>query len=475
MNFQKSLVYLLSVLLLITASLQATVAQGNSKVNIDQAEEDLAFSLATQAYIFGYPLAITAATTLIATNTPKPLPNAYAPINQFGHVAKLFTAADKDVVSSNVDTVYSSAFIDLKQGAALISVPDTGKRYYSMMLEDAYTNVFGYIGSRETGNGPGKYLVKGPGWKGEVPADVKKVITSPTPLVWVIGRTLVEDEADLVNVKKVQAGYTLKMVGPAIDKTNFKKRWDFGEPGKIPVQVVDQLTWDKYYFWIGQLMKDNPPPVADSGLYAQFKNIGLTVENGFSLDGLSEATKKGLERGYLAGKRVVKREALKTGATEANGWAYNMSQGKWGQDFILRAAIAFRSLGQNTPEEALYYNTRITGSGDQLNGANRYTITFKKDELPPVDAFWSITMYNAQNFFVDNPINRYAIGDRTKGLKIAKDGSLTIYIQHESPSEADTANWLPAPSGDFRLSLRLYNPQESVLKGEWKPAPVTIQ
>jgi hypothetical protein len=474
MKLQKLFIYLLSVLIMISTSLQATT-KSNSQINIDQAEEDLAFSLATQAYIFGYPLAITAATTQIATNTPKPLPNAYAPINQFGHVAKLFTAKDKDVVSSNVDTVYSSAFLDLKQGAALISVPDTGERYYSMMLEDAYTNVFGYIGSRETGNGAGRYLVKTPDWRGKVPADVKKVITSPTPLVWVIGRTLVEDEADLANVKKIQAGYKLKMIGPAIDKTELKKRWGFGEPGKIPVQVVDKLTWDKYYFWIGQLMKDNPPPLADSGLYAQFKNIGLRVKNGFSLEGLSEAIKKGLMRGYLAGKQIVKREALKTGATQANGWAYNMSQGKWGQDFTLRAAIAFRSLGQNTPQEALYYNTRITGSGEQLNGANRYTITFKKDELPPVDAFWSITMYNAQNFFVDNPINRYAIGDRTKGLKIAKDGSLTIYIQNESPNKANRSNWLPAPSGDFRLSLRLYNPKESVLKGEWKPAPVTIR
>lgn len=468
MKHKKPFIYLLLAILLSSMPIHAS-----SGVDIDLAEADLAFALGTQAYIFGYPLAITAATTLIATNTKKPLPNAYAPFNQFGHVAKLFTADDKDVVSSNVDTVYSSAFIDLKQGAALISVPDAGNRYYSMMLGDAYTNVFGYIGSRETGNRAGKHLIKGPNWEGEVPADINKVITSPTPLVWIIGRTLVEDEADLANVQKVQSGYKIEMIDPAIDKTNIKKRWRLGDPGKIPVRVVDRLTWLEYYYWVGQLMKDNPPPTADSGLYAQFKHIGLTVENGFTPENLSEAAKKGLERGYLAGKRVVKREALKTGATEVNTWAYNMSQGKWGQDFILRAAIAFRSLGQNTPEEALYFNTRTTGKGEQLNGSNHYTITFKKDELPPVDAFWSITMYNADNFFVDNPIDRYAIGDRTTGLQIAEDGSLTIYIQNATPEEAKKPNWLPAPTGDFRLSMRLYNPKQSVLDGDWKPAPVT--
>ncbi|BBO90727.1 DUF1254 domain-containing protein [Desulfosarcina ovata] len=467
---EKFLIYPLLGILLIFMPIRATCG-----VDIDHAEEDLAFALGTQAYIFGYPLAITAATTLIATNTDSPLPNAYAPFNQFGHVAKLFTAEDKDVVSSNVDTVYSSAFIDLKQGAALISVPGTGDRYYSMMLEDAYTNVFGYIGSRATGNEPGKYLIKGPNWEGRVPVDVNKVITAPTALVWVIGRTLVEDEADLVNVKKIQAGYQLEMIGPAVDKTPAKKRWSLGDPGKIPVKMVEQLTWQDYYYWIGQLMKDNPPPTADSGLYVQFKSIGLTAETGFNPESLSDAARKGLERGYHAGKRVVKREALKTGATEVNAWAYNMSQGKWEQDFNLRAAIAFRSLGQNTPEEALYFNTRTTGKKEQLNGANRYTITFKKDELPPVDAFWSITMYNAENFFVDNPINRYAIGDRTKGLKIAGDGSLTIYIQNPAPEEAQNSNWLPAPTGDFRLSLRLYNPKQSVLNGDWKPAPVKIK
>ena len=166
--------------------------------------------------LWAYPLAITAATAEIAINTDKPLPNGHAPFNSFGHVGKFISAADKDVVSSNADTIYSSAFLDLKQGAALISVPDTGGRYYSLMLEDAYTNVFGYIGSRATGSGPGQYLIAGPGWTGATPADAKR-IDAPTPLVWVIGRTLIDGEKDMPNVAAIQRQYTLAMVPPVLD------------------------------------------------------------------------------------------------------------------------------------------------------------------------------------------------------------------------------------------------------------------
>ena len=443
--------------------------------NIEQAQEDLAFARGVEAYIWAYPLAITAATAEIATNTDEPLPNGHAPFNSFGHVGKLITAADKDVVSSNADTIYSSAFIDLKQGAALISVPDVGGRYYSLMLEDAYTNIFGYIGLRATGGGAGTYLIAGPGWRGETPAGAKR-IDAPTPLVWVIGRTLVEGEKDMPNVAALQRQYTLAMIPPALDPVPAKERWAIAlQPKLVPVQQVDTLDWKTYYRWAGQLMKDNPPPASDSALTSQFAAIGLTTEKGFDPDHLSPATLKGLERGYAAGRDIVKMEAQKTGGLEANGWAYNLNAGKWGQDFNLRAAIAFRSLGQNTPEEALYMNTRQDGDKQPLNGAKKYTITLKKGDLPPVDGFWSITMYNSSDFFVENPLNRAAIGNRTEGLKTAPDGSLTIYVQKDAPEADKMANWLPAPEGSFRLSMRLYVPKPEVINGQWTPPAVTQQ
>jgi hypothetical protein len=443
--------------------------------NFEQAEEDLAFARGIEAYVWAYPLVITAATAGVATNTDKPLPNGHAPFNHFGHVGKLITAADKDVVSSNADTIYSSAFIDLKQGAALISVPDTGGRYYSLMLEDAYTNIFGYIGSRATGSGSGTYLIAGPGWTGETPAGAKR-IDAPTPLVWVIGRTLVNGEKDMPHVAALQKQYQVAIVPPVVDPAPAKERWGITlQPKMPPVQQVDTLDWKTYFRWAGQMVKDNPPPAADSAFWSQFEAVGLTPAKGFDPDRLSPAARKGLERGYEAGRQIVKMEAQKTGGVKTNGWAYNLNAGKWGQDFNLRAAIAFRSLGQNTPEEALYMNTRTDGAGHPLSGDSKYTIAFKKGELPPVDGFWSVTMYNSSDFFVENPLNRASIGNRTEGFKTAPDGSLTIYVQKDAPEGDKIGNWLPAPEGNFRLSLRLYVPKAEILEGKWTPPAVTPQ
>ena len=326
----------------------AALAADPAPVNIEQAQEDLAFARGVEAYIWAYPLAITAATAEIATNTDKPLPNGHAPFNNFGHVGKLITAADKD--GRRTPTRSMSAFLDLKQGAALISVPDTGGRYYSLMLEDAYTNVFGYIGLRATGSGAGQYLITGPGWQGETPAGAKR-IDAPTPLVWVIGRTLIDGEKDMPTSRHPAPIYgrndpARPRLGPG--QAAFGHRAANGARSRSAgryARLEDLLPLGR---------------TADEGQSAargrqradkQFPAIGLTVENGFDADHLSPATQKGLERGYAAGKDVVKMEAQKSGGVEANGWAYNLNAGKWGQDFDLRAAIAFRSLGQNTPKK----------------------------------------------------------------------------------------------------------------------------
>jgi hypothetical protein len=443
--------------------------------DFEQAEENLAFARGIEAYIWSYPLAITAATAEIATSTDKPLPNGHAPFNQFGHVGKLMTAADKDVVSPNADTIYSSAFLDLKQGAALVTVPDTGGRYYSLMLEDAYTNVFGYIGKRATGTAAGTTLIAGPGWKGETPAGATR-IDAPTPLVWVIGRTLIDGVKDMPNVAALQQQYQVAIIPPVIDPVPVKERWNIVlQPKMVPVKQVDTLDWKTYFHWAGQLMKDNPPPAVDSAFWKQFEAIGLTPEQGFDPDPLSPATKKGLERGYEAGRRILKMKARKPGGVEVNGWGYNLNAGKWGQDFDLRATIALRGLGQNTPEEAIYMNALKDGDKQRLNGARKYTITFPKGALPPVDGFWSVSMYDASDFFVENPLNRNAIGNRTEGLKTAPDGALTIYVQKDAPDADKVSNWLPAPEGDFRLSLRLYVPKAEILGGQWTPPAVTPQ
>jgi hypothetical protein len=464
-----------SILLVARFGSPALAQPQTPPLNIEQAQEDLAFARGVDATIWAYPLAITAVTAELATSTDKPLPNGHAPFDTFGHVGKLMTAADKDVVSPNADTIYSSAFVDLKQGAALVSVPDTGGRYYSLMLEDAYTNVFGYVGLRATGSAAGTYLIAGPGWTGETPAGAKR-IDAPTPLVWIIGRTLIDGEKDMPNVAAIQKQYQLTMLPPVLDPVPPKERWGIAlQPKMPPVQQVDSLDWKTYFHWAGQLMKDNPPPAADSAFWKQFAAIGLTVENGFDVDQLSPATQKGLERGYEAGRQILKMEAQKSGGVVSNGWSYNLTAGKWGQDFDLRATIALRGLGQNTPEEAIYMNVLNDGDQQRLNGAKKYTITFKKGELPPVDGFWSVSMYDASDFFVENPINRNAIGNRTEGLRTAPDGSLTIYVQKDAPDADKMGNWLPAPDGNFRMSMRLYVPRAEILAGQWTPPAVTPQ
>lgn len=449
------------------------VAAAAPAPNIVQAQEDQAYAIGTLATVYLYPLVISGATAESLTAVDKPMPNGLAPFNQIGHVSRLMTAANREVVSPNADTVYSSAFLDLKQGAALISVPASGKRYYSLMLEDAYTNIFGYIGSRATGTEAGSYLIAGPGWKGSVPPGARR-IDSPTPFVWVIGRTLVDGEKDLPAVAAFQQQVKLEIVPPAIDATPIKQRWSLGAPvTRSPVRQVDALDWKTYFTWAGKLLKDNPPPADEKALVAQFADAGLSVERGFEPDKLTPAALKGLERAYAAGTQIFRAEAQKTGGTELNGWGVNMSAGRWGLDYKLRAAIAWRTLGQNTPEEAVYLNTRKDGKGEPLTGARRYVITFPAGQLPPAKAFWSISIYDRTNFFAENPINRYAIGNRTEGMRFNPDGSLTIVVQKDAPEEAMRNNWLPAPADEFRLSLRLYVPEDRMLQLQWTPpAPV---
>ncbi len=477
MKFMKKIIF-------ISFTFLALMACNNSKKQnkksgtktIEISEEEQAYKTAIDAYIWAYPMVSIGVTCAMATDVPKPLPNAFAPINTFGSVAKLFTSADKDVVSSNVDTQYSSAFLDLTQGAVEISVPATNGRYYSMMLMDAYSNVFDYIGSRTTGTDAGKYLIVGPDWNGETPADVLKVFKAPTNLVWVIGRTLVDGQDDVANVRKIQAQYIAKVIPPATaSPSSWRDRNNFPaiDKTKPPVVNVNTMDWKTYFTWVGKLMMENPVPESQQSYVDNFKSIGLSFENGFEPSKLSSEQQKGLERAVAEALKQIKAASKKKTGTIHEGWFYSLKAGVWGDDYMYRAAIAYRSLGQNIPEEAVYMNTTEDKDGNLLDAAkNNYQITFAKGQLPPVNAFWSMTMYTDKNFFVPNS-KRLAIGNRTKSMKPNKDGSLTIYFQKEAP-KGNEGNWLPAPDGNFRVSLRLYVPKENVIDGSWLPPGIEI-
>ena len=440
-------------------------------------EEEQAYKTAIDAYVWAYPMVSIGVTCAMVTNVPKPLPNAHAPLNTFGSVGKLFTAEDTDVVSSNVDNLYSSAFLDLTQGAIKISVPATNGRYYSMMLMDIYSNVFDYIGSRATGTDAGKYLIVGPDWNGATPNDVLKVFKAPTNLVWVIGRTLIDGQTDIKNVHAIQEQYLATVIPPATaSPASWRDRNNFPAlERKPPVANVNGMDWKTYFTWVGKLMIENPVPESQKEYVDNFKSIGLSFEKGFDISSLTPEQQKGLEKAVATALKQIDTAAKKKTGVIHEGWFYSLKAGVWGNDYIYRAAVAYRSLGQNIPDEAVYMNTTEDKEGNLLDASkNNYQITFAKGELPPVDAFWSFTMYNDKNFFVPNSINRLAIGNRTKSMKPNKDGSLTIYFQKEAP-KGNEGNWLPAPDGNFRVSLRLYVPKENVINGSWLPPGIEIK
>jgi len=328
-----------------------------------------------------------------------------------------------------------------------------------IQLLDAYSNTFAYVGRRTTGTKAGSYAVVPPGYKGSLPAGVKR-IQSPTNLVWVLGRTLVQDAADMPSVAALMRGYRFT----ALDA------WTQGQrlnplvlPGFPTLAPVTLPTGAAFYTKLDEILKSDPPPKRDNCAVKAF----------------AKATGPTLVAAVRAGKRLVRRaeqRANRFGAAKNNGWLLPGPYiGAYGRNYLGRAVIATAALGANTRPETVYPLAVDDVDGGNLTGRRRYRIRFPRGQLPPANAFWSLTLYGKDRYLVDNPIDRYAIGDRTKGLRRGRDGSLTIYVQHTRPNGAAAANWLPAPTGEFRLALRIYEPRRSVLSGRWKPPPVRLR
>ncbi len=391
-----------------------------------------------------------------------------APINQYFHGDRLSTPNDKDVVSPNNDTLYSGAWLDLRNEPMVFHLPDYAGRYYSVEIADAYTNNVGYISQRLDGFKSQTVAFVAPGWKGEIPAGIRR-IDVPTPTVLLVIRSGVDGPEDIKNVVALEKQVSLAPLS----------QWDrnYVPPATVPI-VAAKTYAGPLAFWqeLGDLVVANPPPEHDDGLLGLFKEIGLT-RNGFDASKLDADILRGLERAAPVGHSNAMVSNRTNGRT-INGWLFRIpfSGHYFGTSYLLRAGIAFGGLFSNDQAEAVYPVTHLDINGQQLDGRNNqaYTIRFAKGELPPANAFWSITMLDYEHgFLVANPINRYSIGDRTKGLKFAEDGTLTIYLQKQSPGKDKENNWLPAPDAPFRLVMRLYMPKENVLRGQWSPPAVT--
>jgi hypothetical protein len=431
------------------------------------------FWLASDAYIFGYPLVTMEMTRRVMTNVAS-VEATRGPMGQLVRARQYPNASFRDVTAPNADTLYTMAWVDLAKEPWVLSIPDMKDRYFLFPLLDAWTDVFQVPGKRTTGTGAQTYAITGPGWTGALPAGVKEY-KSPTNLVWILGRIYctgtpedyaavhaLQDQCKLVPLSSYGKDYTPPpgKVDPSVDmKTAVRDQ-------------VNAMDARDYFTLLCNLMKANPPAAADAQELVKFKKIGIIPGKDFDVSKFDPDFAKHVPQ--VSFDRILAQLKLNKAVEHYNGWLYTTKTGLYGTDYLMRALVAAIGLGANRPQDAVYPASREDADGEAYNGAHKYVMRFPKGLLPPARGFWSLTMYDSQFFFVANPINRYSISAR-QDLKANPDGSVDLYIQKESPGPEKESNWLPAPDGKFQLMLRLYWPSEhnpSILNGSWKIPPV---
>ncbi|HEU0026628.1 MAG TPA: DUF1254 domain-containing protein [Ktedonobacterales bacterium] len=429
-------------------------------------------ALAEEAYIFGYPLVLMDVTREVMTATAR-AGDHRAPLNQFAHLRSFPDPASTGLVSPNADTLSSSAWLDVAREPVVLSLPDMGGRYYMVSMLDGWTDVFAAPGARTTGSGAGNYAITWPGWRGTLPAGMR-MVTTPTAMVWLVGRIRASGPSDYLAVRTLQDRFRLTPLSawgtPYIPPTNTPiaanvNLWD------PPVDQVGRMDAMTFFSRLNTLLVTNPPSAADAPLMERITRIG--VAPGVSEDHarLDQMIAGAVRDGMEAARETIAASARALGDTVVNGWVIPSGLGRYGTHYLKRAAVALFGLGANLPEDAIYPTARVDGDGQPLSGQRRYCLHFEPGKLPPINEFWSLTMYNERQSFVENPLDRYAIGDRDE-LWLNADGSLDLYIQHDAPGGDREANWLPAPEGSFNLTLGLYWPKPAILEGHWAPPPL---
>jgi hypothetical protein len=420
------------------------------------AEEGASSALAEQAYVWAYPLVLSY--TLFNAS----LSRGVAP-NRFVVQAVLSTPA-VNAAGPNVDTLYGSTWLDLTHEPQVIVVPDTHDRYYSIQLVDAYGNSFAYIGRRATGTKAGAYAITAPGWTGKLPQGVKQ-IAATTPHVFALTRTLVSGDSDLPGALAAQSKFAIAGLsgypGNAVPSELSRVPFNFPVPD---VAARGPAFFDD----LGEALAVNPPLPRDQGVVKRFAALGVGPNLRPAQSGDKALVDVLAESVPVAAARIKKADY----STLVNGWRVNYHVANLVWDPLLRASINQFGPGTHIAQEALYFSARSGPDSKPLSGANRYAIRFPAGGLPPVDAFWSLTLYGPDFLLVKNPIKRYAIGDRTAGLARDTDGSLNISIQHDAPE--DRANWLPAPAGPFQLILRTYQPRKALFDGSYHVPPLRL-
>jgi len=428
-------------------------------------------TIGLEAYSYFYPMISMELTRRQLTNIEAGVMPGRGPMNTFSHVRQFPPADFRVVVRPNFDTLYSSAWLDLADGPMVVSAPDVAGRYYLLPMLDMWTDVFAAPGWRTSGTGAGQWAVTPPGWVGDLPAGVEQ-IPAPTPVVWIIGRTQTNGAADYAAVNAVQDGFTLRPLSS----------WGAADPPPLPPLVVDpgidmqteplhqvnNLSMVEFLTLAAQLLAVYPPHVTDWSQLARLRRIGIVPGQPFDPSALSQEVLAALETVPAAGLAHLK-ELVPTMARVSNGWGMNTDTvGVYGNFYAKRAAVTLVGLGANQPEDAIYPLQQVDADGRPATGADSYVLHMDAGQLPPVDAFWSVTMYDEEGYQIANPIDRFALGDRDP-LQYNDDGSLDVWVQTESPGPGKESNWLPAPKGPLFLCLRLYGPKPEALDGRWTP------
>ena len=434
-------------------------------------DEQLAETIAVEGYIYLYPLVLMDVTRRQIGNVEK---QSFSPLRTppdvFMHIPAFPPAEFRAVVRPNFDTLYSSTFLDLRQEPRIVSAPAAGDNYYLLPFYDMWGEVFACPGTRTTGNDAGDFAIVGPGWSGELPAGVRRY-NAPTSWVWIIGRI----EASVATYDKVHAFQAGLKITPL-------SAWG-SEPPEVtgtvdptvdnetePLRQVFAMDASTFFGYASELLHQHAPHFQDYPVLDRLARIGFNVADTFDVGQADPVVQSALASAVGAAQKLITDKQTDLGWT-VNGWRMMTENiGNYGTDYLMRACVELIGLGANLPEDAIYPLLYTDADDKPFTGENRYTWHMQSGELPPVNAFWSLTLYDAEGFQVANELNRFAIGDRDT-LAFNDDGSLDIQIQHDKPDQG-TSNWLPTPAGGFNLCARLYYPKPEALNGTWKPPAI---
>ena len=437
-------------------------------------------AIALEAYIYGYSLITTEVTRVQMSNVPR-IEGLHAPMGRFINVKRYPPADFRGVSAPNADTLYSLAWLDLGKEPTVFSHPDMGDRYFLFPMYSLWMPVIESPGARTTGGAARSFLISGPGWDGQVP-DGMTHIKAPTRYMLILGRTYADGtDADYAKVNALQAQYDLRPLSAIGKDYSFQAPSVDPNPGfsmtDKPQSVILGMVTAGYFDMMARLMGGAAKPAPeDAQIIARMARIGIVPGQPFDIARLSPEIRAELDDLPRAALAVIAHGKASLGEI-VDGWIISKGLGRYGTDYLKRAMVAAFGWPANLEQDAVYPYTETDSSGAPLTGANKYTLTFAKDRTPPVNGFWSITMYEIDQgwWFVPNPLNKFTVSPRDD-LKYNADGSLTLYFQNESPGKDKEANWLPAPKGAFLPMLRMYWPKEtepSILDGSWTPPMVT--